>query len=70
MKGSPLLVCGLTLPVITGCGSSSAAENVGTGTAAIEPGDISSTAVRVVIPAPSPIRRYIVLRMGKPISKM
>jgi hypothetical protein len=39
MKSSLLLVCGLILPVITCCGSSSAAENVGTGTAAIEPGD-------------------------------
>src|SRR5437660_11864293 len=39
MKSSLLLVCGLILPVITSCGSSSAAENVGTGTAAIEPGE-------------------------------
>ena len=38
MKSSLLLVC-LILPVITDCGSSSAAENVSTGTAAIEPGD-------------------------------
>jgi hypothetical protein len=36
MKCSLLLVCGLILPVITGCGSSLATENVGTGTAAIE----------------------------------
>ena len=33
MKSSLLLVCGLILPVITGCGSSSATENVGTGKA-------------------------------------
>ena len=39
MKSSLLLVCGLIFPVITGCGSSSATENAGTGTAAIEPGD-------------------------------
>jgi hypothetical protein len=39
MKSSLLLVCGLALPVITGCGSSSATENVGTRTAAIEPGE-------------------------------
>jgi hypothetical protein len=32
-------VCGLIFPVIIGCGSSSATENVGTGTAAIELGD-------------------------------
>ena len=39
MERSLLLVCGLIFPVITGSGSSSATENAGTGTAAIEPGD-------------------------------
>ena len=39
MKSSLLLVCGLIFPVITGYGSSSATENAGTGTAAIEHGD-------------------------------
>jgi hypothetical protein len=39
MKSSLLLACGLTLPVVTSCGSSLAAENVAIGTAAIEPGD-------------------------------
>jgi hypothetical protein len=39
MRSSLLLLCGLMLPVITGCGSSLATENAGTGTAAIEPGE-------------------------------
>jgi hypothetical protein len=39
MKSSVFLACGVILPVITNCGSSSATENVGTRTSAIEPGD-------------------------------